>query len=97
MKYSDRLQPFFKALKATDAKGWEPECDKAFQTIKEYIASPLSLSQVVEGEELYLYLSSSRSAISVALVRLDSENRLRLVYLVNKALSEVKVKYLDFE
>ena len=73
------------------------ECNEAFQTIKEYIASPLSLSQPIEGEELYIYLSSSGSAISAALVRLDSKKRQRPVYFVNKALSEVEVRYSDFE
>ena len=73
-----------------DARGWEPKCDEAFRTIKEYIVPPLSLSQPVEGEELYLYLSSSRIAVNVALVRLDSDMMQRPVYFVNKALSELK-------
>ena len=47
LPYSDHLKPFFKALKATYALGWEPECDEAFRTVKEYIASPMSLSQLV--------------------------------------------------
>ena len=96
LRYSDCLQPFFKALKAAYARGWGPKCDEAFRSIKEYIASPLSLSQLVEREELYLYLSSSRSAVSTALVRLDSEKRERPIYFVSKAFSEVEVKYLDF-
>ena len=44
LRYSDHLQPFFKELKVTNAKGWGVECNEAFRTIKEYIASPLSLS-----------------------------------------------------
>ena len=84
-------------MKATDAKSWGPECDKAFRSIKEYTASPMSLSQPVEGGELYLYLSSSGSAVNATLVRLDSEKRQIPVYFVSKALSEVEVRYLDFE
>ena len=57
----------------------------------------MSLSQPVEGEELYLYLSSSGIIVSIALVRLDSEKRQRPVYFVSKALSEVEVRYSDFE
>ena len=63
----------------------------------EYIASPLLLSYPIEGEEFYLYLSSSGSVVNAALVRLDSEKRQRPVYFVSKALFEVKVKYSDFE
>ena len=65
--------------------------------IKEYIASPMSLSQSVDGEELYLYLSSSVTAVSAALMRLDFDKRQRPVYFVNKVLSEVEIRYSDFE
>ena len=76
-RYSVRLRPFFRALKGVDVKGWEPECTEALQAIKEHIASPLSLSHPVNKEELYLYLSTSETTMSVALVRLDSDKRKR--------------------
>ena len=88
-RYSDRLWPFFKALKGADAKGWGPECMEFFRAIKEYIAFPLSLSQLVGREELYLYLSTSATMVSVSLVRLDYDKRQRPVYFVNKALTKV--------
>ena len=94
---SNRLQPFFKALKGAYIKGWGPEYKEAFQAIKEYIASPMSLSQPIEWDELYLYLSSSETAVSVALVRLDSDKRQTPVYFVSKVLSEVQIGYSDFE
>ena len=96
-RYSDRLHPFFKALKRANTKGWGPKCEKAFQAIKEYVASPLSLSQPVEGEELYLYMSSSETIVSTTLVRLDSDKKQRPVYFVRKALSVVEIGYSDFE
>ena len=66
---------FLQGIKRAGETGWGPECDEAFRAIKEYIASPLSLSQPVDGEELYLYLSSSAIAVSAALVKLDSYKR----------------------
>ena len=66
---------FLQGTKRVGETGWGPECDEAFRAIKEYIASPLSLSQPVDGEELYLYLSSSAIAVSAALVKLDSYKR----------------------
>ena len=60
------------------------ECDDAFQAIKEYIASLLSLSQPVEEEELYLYLAASTTTISVALVRLGPNSKQRVVYFVRR-------------
>ena len=79
-RYSDRLHPFFKALKGADTKEWRAECDDAFRAIKEYIASPLSLSQPVDGEELYLYLAASTITVCVALVRLGPNSKQRPVY-----------------
>ena len=55
--------------------GWGPECDKAFHSIKDYVASPLSLSQLVDGEEFYLYLASLATIVSVALLRSDRDSK----------------------
>ena len=73
-RYFDRLQLFFAALKGADSTGWGPKCDEAFRSIKEYIASPLSISQPVDGEELYLYLAASTTSAHATLVRLDDDN-----------------------
>ena len=56
-RYSNRLWPFFIVLKGASTKGWGPKCDRAFHSIKEYIASPLSFSQPIDDEELYLYMA----------------------------------------
>ena len=97
MVYLDLLRPFVKALKGAIVKGWGLKCVEAFQAIKECIASSLSLSQPVDWEKLYLYLSTSTMTVSVALVRLDYDKRQRLVYFVNKALTEVETRNSDFE
>ena len=49
-RYLDRLCLFFIALKGASAKGWGPKYDKSFHSIKEYVASPLSFPQPVDGE-----------------------------------------------
>ena len=66
-RYSDRLRPFFIALKGASAKGWGPECDQAFNQ-GVHSLPPLSLSQPVNGEEVYLYLAASAMAVSATLV-----------------------------
>ena len=60
-----------------DTKGWGHECDDAFWAIKEYTTSPLSLSQPVEGEELYMYLAASATVVSATLVRLGLDSKKR--------------------
>ena len=72
-----------------DTKGWGLKCDDAFWAIKEYTASPLSLSQPVEGEELYLHLVALVTVVSATLVRLGFDSKKRPIYFISKALSEV--------
>ena len=95
--YSNYLRPFFVALKGASLKGWGPECDKAFQSIKECISSLLSLSQPINGEELYLYLAASATTVSAALVRVNEDDKQKSVYFVSKMLTDVETRYIDFE
>ena len=74
-RYSDHLRRFFTMLKGAFSKGCGLECDKAFQSIKEYIASLLSLSHPIDGEELYLYLTASATAVSASIVRSDGDGK----------------------
>ena len=74
-RYLDCLRPFLTALKGAPSNGWGPECAKAFQSIKKYVASPLALFEPVDGEELYLYLATSTKTVNAALVRLDKHGK----------------------
>ena len=65
-KLTDTCLPFFKTLK--QAFIWMEECKKAFQELKHYLSNPPFLSSSKEGEDLYLYLALSATAISVALI-----------------------------
>jgi hypothetical protein len=68
---TDKCLPFFKILRK--AFTWGEECEEAFEKLKEYLSNPPLLSRPTEGEILYLYLAVSPSAVSLALVREDSE------------------------
>ena len=96
-RYSDHLRPFFATLKGASSKGWGLECDKAFQSIKEYISSFLSLYQLIDGEELYLYLATSPMVVSAALVRGNEDGKKKPIYFVSKMLTNEETRYTDFE
>ena len=68
---TDKCLPFFKTLKKAFA--WTDECEAAFQELKRYLSSPPLLSPSKEGENLYLYLAVSASAVSAALIREESK------------------------
>ena len=65
-KVTDKFLPFFKTLK--QAFTWTKECKKAFQELKHYLSNPPLLSPTKEGENLYLYLAVSATAVSAALI-----------------------------
>ncbi|XP_052189925.1 uncharacterized protein LOC127799739 [Diospyros lotus] len=91
-KYAERSLPFFKALKGGKNFQWTPECEKAFQELKEYLKEIPLLTRPETGEKLYLYLGVSHQAVSAVLVRqvgqVDSP-----VYYVSKVLQGEEMQY----
>ena len=65
-KATDKCLPFFKTLK--QAFAWTDECEAAFQELKHYLSNPPLLSWSKQGEDLYLYLAMSATAVSAALI-----------------------------
>lgn len=54
-KSVDKCRPFFQLLKKWKGFSWTPECDEAFQKLKEYLAKPPILSSPEPGEDLCTY------------------------------------------
>ena len=69
-KSTDKCLPFFKCVKKNTGNDfkWDDACEKAFQQLKEYLASPSMLPKPVEGEPIYLYVDVSPTAFSGVLV-----------------------------
>ena len=65
-KVTDKCLPFFKTLK--QAFAWTEECEATFQELKHYLSNPPLLSSSKEGENLYLYMAISATAVSPALI-----------------------------
>uniref|UniRef100_A0A2N9EEI4 Uncharacterized protein n=1 Tax=Fagus sylvatica TaxID=28930 RepID=A0A2N9EEI4_FAGSY len=59
---TDKCLPFFKTLKK--AFVWTDECQQAFEELKRYLTEPPLLSLSKQGEELYLYLAVSPTAVT---------------------------------
>ena len=65
-RLTDKCLPFFKTLK--QAFAWTKEYEATFQELKHYLSNPPLLSPSKEGENLYLYLAVSATAVSAALI-----------------------------
>uniref|UniRef100_A0A2N9J6Z4 Integrase catalytic domain-containing protein n=1 Tax=Fagus sylvatica TaxID=28930 RepID=A0A2N9J6Z4_FAGSY len=90
----DKCLPFFKTLKK--AFEWTDECQQAFEELKKYLTEPPLLSPSKQGEELYLYLAVSPTAISFALIR-EEEKRQLPVYYTSRALRGAEERYPPME
>ena len=91
---TDKCLPFFKTLK--QAFAWTDECEEAFQDLKRYLSNPPLLSPSKEGENLYLYLAVSTTAVSAALIREEAKKQL-LVYYVSQAFQGAESNYPRIE
>nr|AAX96424.1 retrotransposon protein, putative, Ty3-gypsy sub-class [Oryza sativa Japonica Group] len=95
-KAAERALPFFKTLRGTGKFNWTPECQAAFDELKQYLQSPPALISPPLGSELLLYLAASPVAVSVALVQ-ETEFGQKPVYFVSEALQGAKTRYTEME
>ncbi|XP_021808476.1 uncharacterized protein LOC110752181 [Prunus avium] len=104
---TDKCRPFFKALKKGQKEKWDEECEEAFQNLKTYLtcAKKLSrstdkcrplLSKPVPGEDLFVYLAVSNSAINSALIR-EELGAQHPVFYTSKALLDAETRYPKLE
>lgn len=66
-QFTDKLKPFFLALRDANKSGWTQSCQEGFEEIKRYLAQPPILSSPQPGERLHLYLAMTDWAISAIL------------------------------
>ena len=59
---TDKCLPFFRMLKKSFE--WTAECQQAFEELKAYLSASPLLSPLQSGEELFLYLAVSPTAVS---------------------------------
>ncbi|GKA88064.1 reverse transcriptase domain-containing protein [Tanacetum coccineum] len=70
LKGAERSRPFFKVLKScTNKKNrqWTQEAEAALQEMKKFVEILLTLTALVQGEILIIYLTASTERISAAL------------------------------
>nr|POF02826.1 transposon ty3-g gag-pol polyprotein [Quercus suber] len=83
---TDKCLPFFKTLR--QAFAWTDECEAAFQELKRYLSNPPLISLSKEGENLYLYLAVSDTAVSGALIR-EKDGKQLPIYYISQAFREL--------
>ena len=97
---AEKSLPFFKVLKGLENFHWGPEQDKAFGDLKQYLENLAVMTSPSPGAEFLLYIATSSSAVSAALVeeRMVEDNLKQLrIYFVSEALSGSKLLYSETE
>jgi len=72
-KSAEYSLPFFKALRGEDKVEWGPEQSRAFQQLKNYLATKLMVTVPDPEAPLLLYVAASNHAISGVLVQEKEE------------------------
>ncbi|KAK4394105.1 hypothetical protein Sango_1881300 [Sesamum angolense] len=65
---------------------WDTSCQRAFEELKEYLAGLLLLVKPVQGDTLYLYISTTSQTVSSILIR-EERGKQMLIYYVSKLLN----------
>ena len=95
-KVTDKCQPLFRVIKRGKKTEWTPECEEAFQNLKQYLQQALLLSTPTDGDKLFLYFAVSDQATSSVLVR-EEEGVQYLIYYTSKALLDAETRYSPLE
>ncbi|GJY24807.1 reverse transcriptase domain-containing protein [Tanacetum coccineum] len=98
-KSAEKSLPFFKTLKKCTKKSdfqWTQESEVAFRQMKKLIAELPMMTAPKKREELIMYLTAAKEAISAVLMT-DREGKQMLVYFVSRALRVSKINYTPME
>ncbi|GKV35867.1 hypothetical protein SLEP1_g44073 [Rubroshorea leprosula] len=92
VRSTERCLPFFKALREPKHFQWTDECQRAFDELKQYLASAPLLFKPIERESLCLYLGVTEEAVSSVLLREENRNQKPICY-VSKVLQGAEQNY----
>jgi hypothetical protein len=97
---AERNLPFFEILKSTEVFQWGPAQQRAFEELKQHLIDLTTLTPPLRGAPLLLYVVTSHSAVSAALVQEKQDGQVKKqapIYFVSEVLSLSKKNYTELE
>jgi ribonuclease HI len=97
---AERNLTFFEILKSAEVFQWGPAQQKAFEELKQYLIDLTTLTPLMLGAPLLLYVAASHSAVSAVLVQEKLEGQIKnqaLVYFFSKVLSLSEKNYTELQ
>ncbi|KAM2288393.1 hypothetical protein ACFXTI_029274 [Malus domestica] len=94
-----KIQPLTPLLRLKNKENfeWGPPHQKAFDSIKAYLTSPLVLVPPQIGKPLKLYISASDKSIGSLLAQNNESGKKQAVYYLSRILTEVEIRYSPVE
>ena len=90
--------PIFKLLRKDQSCDWTEDCQKAFDSIKEYLLEPPILSPPVEGRPLIMYLTVLDESMGCVLGQQDETRRKEFeIYNLSKKFTDCETRYSMLE
>ena len=90
--------PIFKLLQKDLSYDWTKDCQKAFDSIKEYLLEPPILSPPVEGRPLIMYLTTLEDSMGYVLVQQDESGKKEYaIYYLSKKFTDCESRYSMLE
>ena len=84
VRLTTTCEPIFKLLKKGEPKEWTEDCEKAFETVKEYLSNPPVLAPLKPWRPLNLYLSVIEDALGSMLAQEDENKQEHEIYCLSK-------------
>ncbi|KAL0445161.1 UNVERIFIED_CONTAM: hypothetical protein Slati_2238800 [Sesamum latifolium] len=95
-KSAEKSLLFFKTLRKARTFEWDASCQRAFEELKNYLASLPLLVKPSLGDTFYLYLSATLQAVSSVLIREEKGKQLPIYY-VHKVINGAEGRYTPLE
>src|ERR1044072_5893749 len=90
--------PIFKLLRKDQKVVWTEDCQKAFDSIKEYLSEPPILIPPVEGRPLIIYLTVLEESMGCVLGQQDETGkREHAIYYLSKKFTDCETRYSMLE
>ncbi|XP_058750755.1 uncharacterized protein LOC131623749 [Vicia villosa] len=90
--------PIFKLLRKDQSIVWNDDCQKAFDSIKEYLLEPPILIPPVEGRPLIMYLTVLEESMGCVLGQQDDTGRKEhAIYYLSKKFTDCESRYTLLE
>ncbi|GAU48966.1 hypothetical protein TSUD_188130 [Trifolium subterraneum] len=90
--------PIFKLLRKNQGIVWTEDCQKAFESIKEYLMEPPILIPPVEGRPLIMYLTVLEESMGCVLGQQDETGRKEhAIYYLSKKFTDCESRYSMLE